>query len=505
MSRAWKWILGAVIAAGLAAGGLILLLLSPWAAGRVEREAIAMLEARFDASVALGDLSLSLFPRVAVSGLRLTLTRSGDAEPFLAAGEFEISGSPLSLLRRSVANIELTKVEVRITRGRREGASTRNRRWRDVRVERIHLTDSQLWIIPDNPEKVPLEFALHEVTLTDFSFDRSTHYTAHLTNPKPEGTIRSEGQIGPWDTLALRQTPLAGTYQFDDAKLDTIKGIGGTLTSTGAFKGILERIDVTGTTSSPDFQLQLARQPVPLDTRFSATVDGTSGDTQLHEVEATLGDSHIVARGEVAAPPGLKKRTVSLHVTAKDARLEDFLRLVITGAPPMRGALDLDTQFELPPGEEDVPVRLDLEGRFTIRRGQFASDTVQDKVDELSRRGQGRPESTSVNNVLSAFSGTFRLRKGVLTLPRVTFAVNGAQVSLDGRYTLQGEAMQFQGDLLLDAPLSQTVTGYKSVLLRAIDPLFRRGGRKTRLPIRIAGSIDKPEFKLDMGRVLKRN
>ncbi len=40
--------------------------------------------------------------------------------------------------------------------------------------------------------------------------------------------------------------------------------------------------------------------------------------------------------------------------------------------------------------------------------------------------------------------------------------------------------MQFEGDLLLDAPLSRTVTGYKSVLLRAIDPLFRRGGKKTR-------------------------
>jgi hypothetical protein len=504
VSRRWKWILGAGIAAGLAAGGGILLLLSPWAADRVQRETIAMLEARFDARVSLGDMSLSLFPRVTVSGRHLSLTRNDDVQPFLAIGEFAIAGSPLALLRRSVSNIELTNVEVRITRGQRSAPPARTRRWRDARVERIHVTSSTLWIIPDNPEKVPLEFLLHEVTLRDFSFDEPAQYTARLTNPKPEGTIRSEGRVGPWDTLALRQTPLAGTYQFDDAKLDTIKGIGGTLTSTGQFNGILERIDVTGTTSSPDFQLQLAQQPVPLDTRFSATVDGTSGDTQLHEVEATLGDSHIVARGSVAAPPGLKKRTVSLQVTSKDARLEDFLRLVIKGAPPMRGALDLDTQFELPPGEEDVPVRLDLAGRFTIRRGQFASDTVQDKVDELSRRGQGRPGSTAVNNVLSAFSGTFRLRKGVLTLPQVSFAVNGAQVALDGRYTLQGEAMQFQGDLLLDAPLSRTVTGYKSVLLRAIDPLFRRGGTKTRLPIRIAGTIDKPEFKLDVGRVLKR-
>lgn len=504
MNRASRWAAGSGLAIGLAAGGATLLLVSPWASGRVEREAIAMLEARFDARVDLGPIQLSLFPRVTVTGTDLRLTRSGEHAPFLAVGRFAISGSPLALFRRRVSHIELGEVEVRITRGRRNSVPRRGRRWRDVRVDQIHMTSGQLWIIPDNPEKIPLEFALHEVTLTDFSFDNSTQYTAHLTNPKPRGTIHSEGHIGPWETLALRQTPLDGTYRFDDAALDTINGIGGTLTSTGAFAGILERIEVTGTTSSPDFQLELAAQPVRLDTRFTATVDGTGGDTQLRQVDATLGASHIVARGEVAAPPGMKKRTVSLWVTASDARLEDFLRLAIKGEPPMRGALDLDTRFELPPGEEDVPIRLALDGRFTIRQGRFASDTVQDRIDELSRRGRGEPEST-VANVMSTFSGTFRQRRGVLALPRVSFAVNGAQVTLNGRYQLQGEALRFSGDLLLDAPLSKTVTGFKSVLLRAIDPLFRRGGTRTRLPIRIEGTIDRPEFKLDMGRVLKRD
>jgi hypothetical protein len=195
---------------------------------------------------------------------------------------------------------------------------------------------------------------------------------------------------------------------------------------------------------------------------------------------------------------------VSLHVTATGARLEDFLRLAIKGDSPMQGGLDLDTRFELPPGEADVPQRLELDGRFTIRQGRFASDTVQDKVDELSRRGQGRPGSTSVANVISTFSGTFRMRQGVLTLPRLSFAVNGARVNLDGRYRLQSEALQFSGALLLEVPLSQTVTGFKSVLMKAIDPLFRRNGTTT-LPIRIEGTIERPEFKLDVARVLKRS
>lgn len=502
--RAGWWAGGIATAVGLVAGSGALLLSSPWAEAHYERKAIALLESRFDARAHIEAVTLSLFPHVSVTGRNLRLTRADQREPFLAIREFKVAGSPLALLRRRVAHIQVGGVDLRITRGRRGPSPTPRRRWSDVRVDRIDLTDGQLWIIPDNPEKLPLEFALHSVTLSNFSFERAAHYTATLTNPKPRGTIRSEGQFGPWNTYSPRQTPLAGTYQFDKAALDTIKGIGGTLTSTGAFTGILERIDVTGTTTSPDFQLDLAGQPVPLDTRFSATVDGTSGDTVLHEVEATLGGSHMLARGAVAAPPGVKKRTVSLHVTATGARIEDFLRLAIKGEPPMLGGLDLDTRFELPPGETDVPQRLDLDGRFTIRQGRFASDLVQDKVDELSRRGRGRPESTTIANVMSTFSGTFSMGQGVFALPRLSFAVNGARVNLDGSYRLHSEALQFSGVLLLDAPLSQTVTGFKSVLMRAIDPLFRRNGTTT-VPIRIQGTIEKPEFRLDMGRVLRRN
>ena len=82
---------------------------------------------------------------------------------------------------------------------------------------------------------------------------------------------------------------MSGDYEFIDARLDTIKGIGGILNSTGSFEGVLEHINVKGTTTTPDFQLNLAKQPVNLDTRFIAVVDGTSGDTYLEEVDATLG------------------------------------------------------------------------------------------------------------------------------------------------------------------------------------------------------------------------
>ena len=56
----------------------------------------------------------------------------------------------------------------------------------------------------------------------------------------------------------------------------------------------------------------------------------------------------------------------------------------------------------------------------------------------------------------------------------------------------------------LQATLSQMTTGFKSKLLRPIDPLFRRDGAGTVLPIGISGTRGEPSFRLDIGRILSR-
>jgi hypothetical protein len=52
----------------------------------------------------------------------------------------------------------------------------------------------------------------------------------------------------------------------------------------------------------------------------------------------------------------------------------------------------------------------------------------------------------------------------------------------------------------MDAKVSQTVTGWRSWLLKIVDPLFREKGQ-TVVPIKISGTRDKPEFGMDLGRV----
>jgi hypothetical protein len=503
--RPGRIVAGVGLAVALTAGGGMALLRTDWASRRVAREAKAMLEARFEGRVQVESLSMSLFPRVMVTGTNLRVTRDDGQAPMLEVARFAVSGTPMELFKRAFDRVELEGLQLYITKGRGQAASLRGR-VRDVRVNEVVVRNGRLVIRPDDPRKLPLEFGLQDLTLRDFGFDRSTVFAARLANPKPRALIQTEGRFGPWRTDAPRSTPVSGVYLFHDGELDVIKGIGGHLTSSGKFAGVLERLNVEGTTTSTDFQLDLAGQAMPLRTAFKATVDGTRGDTFLDDVDATLGQSRIRAHGSVASTPGAKGRTVTLTVTMKDARFEDLLRLAVKAQePPMRGRLDIDTGFELPPGSEDVPQRLRLKGRFAIRNGHFASDTAQNKIDELSRRGRGEPGNMEVSDVISAFGGGFTLQDGVLRLPGLRFSVKGARVDLDGRYTLRGQALDFTGALRLDAPVSRTVTGFKSILLKPIDPLFRRNGAGTLLPIKISGTVGQPAFGVDMGRVLKRN
>jgi AsmA-like C-terminal region len=479
---------------------------SDWAARRTQQEIIRQLETGFDATANVEAVTLSIFPRLSIEGRGLTFTRKREEHrlPFVRIDRFHASGSLPQLLRRSIGLVKIEGFQIDVARGSKPPGEPSNLRSSNLRINEIRANKGSLRVLPDDPEKLPLNFQLEEVTFNDFSFEHAGQYSALLTNPKPEGTIRSSGSFGPWNTFAPRSTPLSGDYEFSDARLNTIKGIGGTLNSTGSFAGVLEHINVSGTTTTPDFQLDLARQPVKLDTRFRAIVDGTSGDTYLEEVDATLGESHIVAKGSVAGTRGAPGRTISLDVTA-DGRFEDFLRLAVKAPQsPMRGGIALRTAMVLPPGEIDVAQRLQLEGTFKIRRGQFASDAVQDKVDELSRRGRGEPENERVNNVLADFGGKFALRNGRLDLPSFQFAVEGARVALGGNYGLPTQRLDFEGSLLLDAPLSRTTTGFKSLLLKVVDPLFRKQGAGTMLPIVVSGTVDQPSFGLDKGRLIGR-
>ena len=343
--------------------------------------------------------------------------------------------------------------------------------------------------------------------MNGFGLTDGAQFHAGLINPMPRGRIETNGRFGPWNGDEPDRTPISGTYTFTNANLDDIDGIGGILSSSGTYSGVLERVDVEGQTRTPDFSIDIAKQTAPLTTQFHAIVDGTNGDTWLERVEATLLRTTIIAKGAVVRTQNVKGRRVSLDLQIKQGHIEDLMRLAVkSNRNPLVGNIDLDTRFLLPAGSGDVVDRLVLDGAFKLQRAQFTSIDVQKKINVISSRGRGDEDATGAGeSVVSNMQGHFALRNAKLTFSNLTFAVPGAIVQLSGTYGLHDEMMDFAGDFLTDATLADMTSGVKSLLAHLAQPFFRRPGGGSKIPIRISGPRGNPKFGLDVKRVLHQD
>src|SRR5262249_11163560 len=101
--------------------------------------------------------------------------------------------------------------------------------------------------------------------------------------------------------------------------------------------------------------------------------------------------------------------------------------------------------------------------------------------------------------VTSDLQGVFDLQNGLLSFSLLHFKIPGTHADLDGQYSLDGKTFDFHGTLKLDAKLSQMTTGWKSILLKPVDPFFHKNGAGTQVPFKITGTKDEPHFGLDFG------
>jgi len=487
---------------------------------QVRDRAVIALKERFKSDVDLTSLQVSIFPRPEILGTGLTLRHNGrtDVAPLIKIESYSASAGLWGLLNSPLRlkTVELDRLEISIppggVRSVRDGSSkapTTSRESREVSsapgparlmIDQIVSRTATLEIVPREQGKLPRVFEIHNLVMRGLGDGDGATFTAALTNPKPHGEITTRGTFGPWQADEPGQTPLRGDYVFNAANLNTIKGIAGMLSSSGAYSGVLERIEVHGETDTPDFSIDIAAQPVPLKTRFDAVVDGTNGDTWLDRVEARLVETLIVARGAVVRTKDVKGRRISLDVAINDGRIEDILKLGMKGPKPiMTGRVSLQSKILIPAGDQDVIDKLQLSGAFRLDQARFANVNVQERINTLSQRGKGDPSSDGPS-VVSRLSGKFTLREGTLTFADLSFGVPGAVVQIAGTYDLRRELLDFRGHLLLDATLAETTSGWKAVAARVAQPLFRRRGGGSKLPIRISGPRDKPDFGLDVPR-----
>jgi hypothetical protein len=369
----------------------------------------------------------------------------------------------------------------------------------NIVVDELIANGTAVEFLSSEPHQKPLIFDVHEALLRSVRWGSPLLYHLKFHNPNPPGEIAVDGKFGPWADGHPQDTPMSGKYTFDHADLGVYGGIDGTLNSTGEFGGVFKRINVSGTTETPDFVVVSGGHKHSLSTHFDAYVDATRGDTFLNRVEAHLGRTLLLVHGSIAGSSGKKGKMADLHFTARHGRIEDILGLFVS-APrsPMSGDLSLVARAQIPRGDNPFLERVKLDGKFGIDDGSFKPETQKD-VNEFSAGARGENKDDP-ETALSDLKGEFGLAGGVATFSYLDFEVAGAHARLHGTYNIVNYRIGLHGHMRVDTQISKTSTGFKALMLKVMDPIFRKKRKGEIVPVHILGTYKQPQFGLDLGQ-----
>ena len=512
----------------VAAGAIALYVAAPRMARRFEpmvrEQAIRYLRERFHSDVEVGALhihlpKLSRFQlllkheqgaKVQVEGEKLSMWFQGtrDVPPLITIRKFSFQVDLQVLMeeRKTVDEVSIEGMEVNVPPKSQDvkPASTSPGpapagRPMDVLIRNVQIKDAVLVILPRDKTKNPMRFDIAHLRMKSVASNSSMDYDALLTIPKPPGDVHSNGTFGPWNADEPGDSPLSGIYSFEKADLGVFNGIAGTLASKGMFEGTLDSVHANGEATVPDFRLKMSGNRVPLWTHFEVLVDGTNGNTVLKPVKAHLGGTSFTTTGAVIKHEGQARRAINLSVLMPNGDMRDLLRLATKGPPFMEGRISLKTKLSIPPLSGTVREKLFLDGEFELKNAKFLKSSIQDQIDKLSRKGQGKPNDQEIDQVVSDMTGTFKLENQVMKFHDLSFRVPGTIVHLAGDYDMGKNNLDFHGDLKLVATISQTQTGWKRWALKPVDPFFEKNGAGTFLKIKVEGIAEKPKFGLDRG------
>jgi hypothetical protein len=160
----------------------------------------------------------------------------------------------------------------------------------------------------------------------------------------------------------------------------------------------------------------------------------------------------------------------------------------------MEGATNIHAHVVWPYGHERFLKRVVLQGEFEIEHAQWTKPERQMSVNMLSKKASGKKKDPDTPNVTADIKGSVLLRNGIAKFQDISFKVPGAEAMLHGTYSLEDTKIDFHGDLKTDASLSDDTSGVKAVLLKPLDPLFKRKHAGAVVPVEMTGTYHNPHF-----------
>jgi hypothetical protein len=340
-----------------------------------------------------------------------------------------------------------------------------------------------------------MTFRFHRLRLHDLSRSSAIRIEAEVALPHPPGTVQGSAVFGPWNG---RASPISGSFAFKGADLSKYEALEGNLTGSGKFEGTMAAIIVKGEADLPQFRVRRKGPLTAIRAQYAATVNGTTGETQLQEADVQFLRTRLAVSGSIG-------KTTTLDFAGRQGRVEDLIR-VFAGShePGIRGPIAFRARVILPPREAPFLRRVLLDGTFGMDDAQFKPRT-QDKLEQLSSRARGQDGDARPADIETDLRGRVRMREGVARLDGVRLRVPGAVADGAGTFNLITKRVDLRGSVAIQATLSEAAGGgIKSFLLKPLNVFFRdkRKNAGAVLPVSIVGTY--PHAKAQVSLTGKR-
>jgi hypothetical protein len=510
--KAWL-ITGVALLAGIAAAVFVFAVKWPFT-----REAMTKrLEKASSAHVEFGAFHSTYFPPgcVAESVIfrRADDARGGTPEPLLTVKKLTIESTYDGLFSspKRISRIVVDGVHLRVPGQagtlasqqpqqdqRHDHAGPQERpTGESLEIDEFRVVDAFLEIPSKKASARPFSIPIHEAVFRRVSEHHTMPFTLSLHLPVPPGEISAKGWIGPWRDQkgAVRSTPVSGECVLKQGNLGVFKTLAGSISAQVSFSGTLEKLDVSGTTDSPDFEVKKSGHRTPLSTQFSGTVDLLTGDVALPQLNARLGHTNLMGGANITGNP----KTVDLDVKQGRGEIQDlFLLFSNSDRSPVTGPILFHTRISLPPEARPFEKRVRLAGDFTVDPAQFTSNNTQQRVDQLSARARGDKEQSKDEDdpeqVISHLKGRVVLQNGIANFSAISFSVPGASANMHGTYNLSDKHVKLSGKMKMQATVSQATHGVKSFFLKLLDPFFKKKKAGAEVPVTMTGSYGHTHF-----------
>ncbi len=90
------------------------------------------------------------------------------------------------------------------------------------------------------------------------------------------------------------------------------------------------------------------------------------------------------------------------------------------------------------------------------------------------------------------------LKDGTANFSLLSFSIPGADAQLHGTYNIINEKIDLHGTLRTNSELSKTTHGMKALMLKVLDPFFKKHRAGYAAPVKITGTYEHPSFGLDL-------